>query len=316
MFLPIKPDFPLPRFPWLTALVCLVCVLVYVQQSRNWSEYQYEAIGYCEVPRSRLTDIVLQQISATEDGNPCLETLLAIDYADDPDAAIRELADHVRPLAGFDPAESRDYVVNMLTEEFRRYRIAVPAVPDRNLAYHSASWNPLLMITSSFSHGSWSHLIFNLVFFIAFATAMEVLIGGLSFIGVIVAVSLFTATFSSLSGIAAGQHFSTLGLSGVVMGMIGLYAYVMPRGRIRCFYWFVVFFGTAAVPAWALALWFVGGDIVTLFTSEDHGVVDVLSHVTGGIAGYLYGVLLLRKARDSAEGLQMGIDHGQFRPRF
>ena len=85
------------------------------------------------------------------------------------------------------------------------------------------------------------------------------------------------------------MHFSTVGLSGVVTGMIGLFAFLLPHGRIRCYYWFVIFIGSVAVPAWALALWYIGGDIYKLFAYDDHGIVNVMAHVSGGIAGYLFG---------------------------
>ena len=73
-----------------------------------------------------------------------------------------------------------------------------------------------------------------MIFFYAFATTIEVLIGGFSFIAVIVAISIFSGVFSSMAAGLIGQHYATLGLSGVVMGMIGLYAYLLPSGRIPC----------------------------------------------------------------------------------
>ncbi len=100
------------------------------------------------------------------------------------------------------------------------------------------------------------------------------------------------------------------------MGMIGLSAFLLPRGRIRCYYWFVVLFGSVAVPVWVLALWYMGGDIYALFAFEDHGAINIMAHVTGGISGYLFGALFLRKARDTAQGVQMTLDHSQFKPKF
>ena len=79
--------------------------------------------------------------------------------------------------------------------------------------------------------------------------------------------------------------------------MIGLYAYLLPSGRIRCYYWFIVIFGSIAVPAWALAVWYIGWDVFNLLTNADNGMVDVMAHVTGGAAGYLYGVTFLRRRR-------------------
>ena len=92
------------------------------------------------------------------------------------------------------------------------------------------------------------------------------------------------------------------------MGMMGLFAYLLPRGKIRCYYWFIILFGSVAVPAWALALWYIGGDIYALFAAEDHGMVNVMAHVTGGIAGYLFGIIFLQKVRWATRIMQQEAD--------
>ena len=58
-----------------------------------------------------------------------------------------------------------------------------------------------------------------------------------------------------------------------------------------------------------LAAWYIGGDIYQLFTRDEYGGVNVLAHVTGGIAGYLYGFFFLKKARRAANVLQNDIDN-------
>ena len=108
-----------------------------------------------------------------------------------------------------------------------------------------------------------------------------------------------------------GAHYSSLGLSGVVMGMIGLNAYLLPSGTIRCYYWFIVIFGSVAVPAWALAIWYIGWDIYNLFANVNTGVVDVMAHVTGGAAGYLYGVAFLRGRRQQIKAMRLVKPLGQ-----
>jgi membrane associated rhomboid family serine protease len=207
-------------------------------------------------------------------------------------------------------------VSDLLHDEMRRYHIRVPDHPDEGLAYYTATWNPLTMVASAFAHASWSHIVFNLIFFVAFAGTVEVLIGPFAFVSVFLVISLFTGVFSSVSAIASGSHYSTLGLSGVVMGMMGLFTYLLPRGKIRCYYWFVIFFGSVAVPAWAIAIWYIGGDIYTLFASQDHGVVNVMAHVTGGIAGFLFGLIFLRRVRWETRILQQESDRQATRARI
>ena len=112
----------------------------------------------------------------------------------------------------------------------------------------------------------------------------------------------------------ADQHHWTLGLSGIVMGVMGLFAYLLPRGKIRCYYWFVVIFGSIAVPAWILAAWFIGTDIFRLFTSDDHAGINVLAHVAGGLTGFFYGFFFLKGSRVLARSLQEEIDKYALKP--
>lgn len=297
MFIPVKPDFPLTRIPFLTILTCVLCLVVFFHQIDTWDEYETALASFCEEPKGRMTEIIMSRIARSGSTGACYDVLLDIDTAPDPTAMIQEMAADLKPLAGLSPAESEAYVLDKLNDQYRQYQIRVPTYPDNDFAYYTGSWDPIAMVTSSFTHGSWSHIIFNLVFFLAFATTIEVLIGGLSFAAVIVAISIFSGAFSSMAAGLLGDHYSTLGLSGVVMGMMGLFAYLLPSGHIRCYYWFIIVFGSIALPAWALAVWYIGWDVYNFFADVDTGMVDVMAHITGGAAGYLYGVAFLRAKR-------------------
>jgi membrane associated rhomboid family serine protease len=305
LFLPVKPDFQLPRFPILTVLTCVLCIGVFLHQINTWDEYESAFTSFCSDPKGRLTEMVMARIAGSDSDTACFDVLLDIDTSQDPAATIRIMADSMKPLVGLSAEDSRLYVLDKLTDQFRLYQIRVPTYPDNEFAYYTGSWNPITMVTSSFTHGSWSHLIFNLIFFFAFATTVEVLVGGVSFVLVIIAISVFGGAFSSMAASLIGAHYSSLGLSGVVMGMIGLNAYLLPSGAIRCYYWFIVIFGSIAVPAWALAIWYIGWDIYNLFANVNTGVVDVMAHVTGGAAGYLYGVAFLRGKRQQIRALRL-----------
>ncbi len=172
------------------------------------------------------------------------------------------------------------------------------------LIYYPDSWNPLTMISASFGHAGFWHLFGNLVFFMAFAPALEILIGNsLRYIGIMLFITLVTGVSYSLWTIVSDSDvIPTLGFSGVVMGLIGLAAYLMPHARIRVFCWLVVwkiFF----VPAWILAVIYLGFDAWTMLATDDFGGVNLVAHVVGGLAGYVYGLLWLddRKQETSVE---------------
>ncbi len=305
MFLPVKADFPLPRFPYLTVLVCVLCIGVFLHQMSTWNDYERAFTSFCSEPKGRLTEMVMARIAKANSDSACFDVLLDIDTSQDPAETIQSMADGMKPLVGLSAQDSRLYVLDKLTEQFRLFKIRVPTFPDNEFAYYTGSWNPIMMVISSFTHGSWSHIIFNLIFFVAFATTIEVLIGSFSFISVIIAISIFSGLLSSAAAGLIGQHYATLGLSGVVMGIIGLYAYLLPDGRIRCYYWFIVIFGSVAIPAWALAVWYIGWDVYNLFANADNGMVDVMAHVTGGAAGYLYGVTFLGGKRKEIQAMRL-----------
>jgi membrane associated rhomboid family serine protease len=315
VFVPVRADFKLPRFPWLTALVCVVCLGIFLKQVEDWKEFERAVLSFCNAKRSDIAEMIFKEIS---DNSPdaCLQVMYGIAMSDDSQATIDEMVSEMRPLKSFSVEDSKFYVSDLLNEELRNYHIRVPEHPDQGLAYYTDTWNPLTMIASAFAHGSWSHIIFNLFFFVAFAATIEVLIGPIAYVALFLVISLFTGVFSSVSALASGTHFSTLGLSGVVMGMMGLFAYLLPKGKIRCYYWFIIFFGSVAIPAWALALWYIGGDIYTLFASDDHGVVNVMAHVTGGIAGYLFGIIFLQKVRAETRMMQQDADRQALNARI
>jgi membrane associated rhomboid family serine protease len=241
---------------------------------------------------------------------------IANDPTRDESEVIAEMASKIRPLTGFNSEDSREYVQQMLEEQTRRFNTQVPPDPDEGLAYYTGSWNPITMITSSFAHGDWGHILFNLVFFFAFAATVEVLIGPIRYIAFVLVDSWFIGLTGSIAAAATAQHYWTLGLSGVVMGMMGLFAYLLPRGKIKCYYFFIIIFGSVAIPGWMLTAWYLGGDIVTLLTNDDYGRVNVLAHVMGGVGGYLFGLLFLREVRKDAEHAQDALERLDFEKRF
>jgi membrane associated rhomboid family serine protease len=308
MFLPIKADFKLPHWPVLTVLVCLVCAAVFMKQQSDWSDFGLAVDRYCAKQQSRLTKMVMSRVDEIRGAEFCGEVMYHLSHSETAAEDIEEIVASLKPLSGFNPDDSREYVTQMLNDELHLFRSIVPEDPDNKFAYDTASWSPLHMLSASFAHGDWPHIIFNLIFFFAFATTVEALIGPAAFVAFIIISSLIIGVTDSIVSELIDRHHWTLGLSGVVMGMMGLFAYLLPRGKIRCYYWFIIIFGSVAVPGWILAVWYIGGDILQLFASDDHGAINVLAHVAGGISGFFYGFFFLKGSRLLAGSLQEDLD--------
>lgn len=297
LFFPYKFDLALKRVPFLTIFICLVCVAIYTKQFLNESEFVEKTRWFCTKSRSHIEQLALQKALGDASAYRCVEFMYELGLADDPQMAIDEYAEKSQSFAGLSDEDSRIYIRDFLNDEYRTYRARVPAYATRDLWYAPASWDPVSMITSSFSHGSWDHLIGNLIFFFAFAAAVELLVGPLGFAATIMAMVFGTSIAYSLAMISVEDPLPTVGLSGIVMGMIAMLAYFMPTAKIRCFYWFIVKIGTVAISAWILALVYVGLDVFTLMTQDEMGGINLIAHVSGAVIGVLMGVIFFRQKR-------------------
>lgn len=303
LFIPYRVDLELYRVPFVTIAVCVVCLIVYWSQFHNEQKVFERTETFCNARTETMYRIVMDKTVGGSDPFACAQMLWSIRLAPDPDARLDELAEQSERLAGLTPESSRAFVRDHLQQQYAAFERDVPPYETQALWYDPQSWNPLAMISSTFAHGSWDHVIGNLFFFFAFAATVEVIIGPLTFIGMILAIALGESTLYSLAMLGAEKPLPTVGLSGVVMGMMALFAYFLPWGRIRCVFWFLVWFRVFAIPAWILVLWFVGWDVYTLFFTAEHHGVNLVAHVGGATLGLLFGLLLFCKRRNEIREL-------------
>ena len=297
LFFPFKFDRPLDRLPFVTILVCLVCLVIYGIQYANEQKFVTNTERFCNVERSNMDRMALDKALGSHDVGACLGLMYELGLSDEPTVLLDQYADEAEKFAGLNEEDSRTYVHRFLTELYSGYRRAVPPLTTKVLWYEPRSWNPLTMLSSSFAHGSWDHVIGNLFFFFAFAAAVELIVGPLAFLGVIVAMAFGTNIFYSLAMLKVAEPLPTVGLSGIVMGMMTMLAYFMPTAKIRCFYWFLIKIGTFTVSAWILALFFVGFDIYNLMNQEEMGTVNLVAHVSGAMIGLAFASIFFRGQR-------------------
>jgi len=149
---------------------------------------------------------------------------------------------------------------------------------------------PLTALTSMFMHGSWAHLLGNMLFLWIFGNNVEDALGRLRFLafyllGGFAATAL--QTFVTLT-YAAEQDATipNLGASGAVSAVLGGYLVLLPRARVLTL---VFFFIIREIHAfWFLGIWFLfqlwsGG--VEIAHPESGGGVAFFAHVGGFVFG-------------------------------
>ena len=159
------------------------------------------------------------------------------------------------------------------------------AVPAQIASGH----NWITILTAMFMHGSWSHIIGNMIFLWAFAPEIEDAMGPLRF-------SIFYLAggiISMLAQIAADPHSTVpnLGASGAIAAVMGAFIVTYPRDEIKSVLFIFIFFKVTFIPAALLiGFWFLiqlvhAGSVAHVQT----GGVAYLAHVGGFIFGAVLG---------------------------
>jgi len=298
MFLPYRADLEFTRTPVVTWLVCLVCIVVFFKQQQGDRDVTQAAEKFCSQDHPRRFWLTMGKLAGEQADAACPKIMSAIHASGRPGEVINRLAEHARRWDLMNPTESRAYTVQQLEHAYSDFKSGVKPSLTEQLAYNPASYNVWHMVTAAFAHAGWSHIVGNLIFFYAFGATVEIVIGPLAFAAMIFALAVGTHFCYSLSQVMATSPIPTIGLSGVVMGIIGLFAYLAPAARIRCLLFLLVFWRVLRVPAWILALWFVGWDVYSLMHDDGSSHVNLVAHVSGAALGYLSGLVLFRKRKE------------------
>jgi rhomboid family protein len=157
-------------------------------------------------------------------------------------------------------------------------------------------------ITAMFMHGSWDHILGNMLFLFIFGKNVEDAFGPLRYLGFYFAggfVAMMTQTaMTLLFGTAADGRVPNLGASGAIAAVMGAYFVLYPNSRVLT----LIIVIPVKIPAWYfLGLWFLYQLIEANFglfsASANGGGVAFFAHVGGFLFGFLVALGLLNAGR-------------------
>ncbi|MFE9648447.1 rhomboid family intramembrane serine protease [Streptomyces sp. NPDC006365] len=145
---------------------------------------------------------------------------------------------------------------------------------------------PLSVLTAMFLHGSWLHLLGNMLFLLIFGNNIEDRLGHVRYLLFYVVCGYAAAYAFALVNATSGDPL--IGASGAIAGVLGAYLVLYPKARVWVLVPFLIFL-PLRLPAWlVLGFWF---GLQAVYSSgagvSEAGTVAYLAHVAGFVAGML-----------------------------
>jgi membrane associated rhomboid family serine protease len=169
----------------------------------------------------------------------------------------------------------------------------IPCEADGSCANEGLSW-PLNVMTSMFAHGSWMHLIGNMLFLWIFGNNVEDALGRIRYLDFYLAAGVAatgTQTVATLwYGTAEDATIPNVGASGAIAGVLGAYLLLHPLARVvtLVFVFFVEIPAMFFLVTWFLFQLWLGG--FSLVEPQSGGGIAFFAH----IGGVVFGALAIR----------------------
>lgn len=156
-----------------------------------------------------------------------------------------------------------------------------------------------------FVHGSWLHLLGNMLFLHVFGAMAEERMGRPAFLGFYLCTGyLAMAAYAAAN---AGSPQTLVGASGAISAVLGAFLFLLPRARVTSLFPFL-FFLPLRFPAWIVLLfWFALQWVAAQRAGSGPGVA-YLAHLVGFSLGFLYawaryrGTTRVRRPATATEG--------------
>jgi rhomboid family protein len=194
-------------------------------------------------------------------------------------------------------------------------------LPDLDAAVHQASFYPCTVdgscsgsepwgiswFTAMFMHGSWDHILGNMLFLAVFGKNVEDAFGHLRYLAFYIAGGLVATiaqtAMTLLAGTAADAQVPNLGASGAIAAVLGAYFVLFPTAQVLG----LIGIFPVRISAWFfLGFWFLYQLVEANFglfgASANGGGVAFFAHVGGFVFGFVVARLLVNSGRLSPRG--------------
>ena len=152
---------------------------------------------------------------------------------------------------------------------------------------------PERLLTHVFFHGRLTHFLVNITFFFVFAQVVNAAVGTRTFLLVFVVCALSSAA-AELALDDRLREVPSIGLSGVIAGLVLISSLWIPRVKVTFFVWIILMFGFVDFRIWAVAGTWLIADSFTVALADWRNLTTAYWGHLGGFVGGLACFLILR----------------------
>jgi membrane associated rhomboid family serine protease len=177
-------------------------------------------------------------------------------------------------------------------EDRARFDALARNISYRRFGFAPADPRPVTWIASMFLHGNLMHLLGNMVFLFIVGVAVESALGGFWYLLLYLAGGL--AGDAMLYVVNPSSILPTVGASGAISGLMGLFTVVFGLRKVNFFYWVIVFFGFKQMRGLVVLPIWIGWEILQYVTNKGSGVA-YMAHAGGLMGGALLGLAVTKR---------------------
>lgn len=188
---------------------------------------------------------------------------------------------------------SDDVAVGRLREQVEKFRERLRSQPLYRFGLNPEQSDTMAWFTYQFSHGSWWHLLSNMIFLLVFGLMVERIAGSLAVVGVYL-VGGILGGWACLA-FNPGSLAPVVGASASVSALIGFYLMVEKRRNVRGVFLLLPLVQSQVfthIPVWFVAVLFLLSDVAAILSQPSGlmGPVAYAAHVGGAGFGLLAGL--------------------------
>lgn len=191
------------------------------------------------------------------------------------------------PASGLNPSYGAgERLVETGTAYFRRWGV----VPDE--LFTGSARALLTPLTALFVHGSWLHLLGNMLFLYVFGVMAQERMGRPEFLAFYVCTGYLALAAYAAANAASDQ--TLVGASGAISAVLGAFLCLFPRARVTSLFPFL-FFLPLRFPAWIVLMFWFGLQWLAAHRAGSGPGVAYLAHVVGFSLGFVYAWVRYRR---------------------